>query len=377
MTTSFIERLLPDFYRCAEQPGNWQLVLDQVRDELQVGSVVVQKFRVDGNRLQQQWVLRDSHSMEHAESHDCLVNNEENPRLQLDESRLPLQDVAVIQGDQGFGRMRQAEFRALDERLALLGLARPIILGIRYSNDSSLSMLLHPRCDGSQTVDNRHGQFLQQLAPHLKQSVSLYEKLSQLQQTNDTLSQCLDRCNAGVAVLGASGEVRWLNGSAREVLQRSRHLSLANGRLRCADPDDANRLAELVAAAASGESAGERFVGAVGPGWDRPVQLLAVPVLAASGPCVALYLSDDALRSELSPEEVVQLYGLTPAEARLAIALCEGATVNEYAEGRGVAVGTVRIQLKSIFSKLGLNRQPELVRLIGSSITTRTRSFSS
>lgn len=66
------------------------------------------------------------------------------------------------------------------------------------------------------------------------------------------------------------------------------------------------------------------------------------------------------------------LFGLTPAEARLAIALCDGASLNDYALNQGITVGTTRIQLKSVFSKLGINRQPELVRLIGSSIAAKT-----
>jgi DNA-binding CsgD family transcriptional regulator len=68
----------------------------------------------------------------------------------------------------------------------------------------------------------------------------------------------------------------------------------------------------------------------------------------------------------------VKLFGLTPAEARLAIGLCDGESVNDYAARQGISTGTARIQLKSTFSKLGVNRQPDLVRLIGSSVATRT-----
>lgn len=57
-----------------------------------------------------------------------------------------------------------------------------------------------------------------------------------------------------------------------------------------------------------------------------------------------------------------QTLGLTPAEARLAARLRFGLSLKEAAEELGISVNTVRNQLKSIFDKLGVNRQADLVR---------------
>lgn len=373
MASRFLEQFLPDFYHCAEQPARWSDVLDKVRDEMDVGSVVIQKFRLNGNRLQQEWVLRDSLSLEHAESHDTLVNNEDNPRLELDDRRLALQDVEIFRTDVIPRGERVSAFRDLEQRLAMLGLASPIILGIKYADDCRLSMLLHPRLGHQDRIGERHGVFLQQLAPHLKQTVSLFEKLGDLQQANATLGQSMDQLSAGVVILNAAGEVQWLNDSANALLGRTRHLSLAGRQLRCATADDARVLAEVIASGHPVRSSEGHVVGTLGNSWEQPVQVLALPVQGPRLQCVALYLCEHGMQVELSAEDVVRLYGLTPAEARLAIALCEGMTLNEYAEAHGKSVGTVRIQLKSIFSKLGISRQPELVRIIGNAITTRTR----
>ena len=54
--------------------------------------------------------------------------------------------------------------------------------------------------------------------------------------------------------------------------------------------------------------------------------------------------------------------GLSRAEARLASRLQEGLSLKESAEELGVTVNTARNQLKSIFEKLGINRQSDLVR---------------
>jgi DNA-binding CsgD family transcriptional regulator len=57
-------------------------------------------------------------------------------------------------------------------------------------------------------------------------------------------------------------------------------------------------------------------------------------------------------------------YGLTPAEARLAALLAADYSLEEAAEELGLAVGTVRTRLKSIFCKTDTHRQASLVRLL-------------
>ena len=56
--------------------------------------------------------------------------------------------------------------------------------------------------------------------------------------------------------------------------------------------------------------------------------------------------------------------GLTVAEARLAAALAQGMSLKDYAAAAGIAEGTARVQLKSVFARTGTHRQAELVALI-------------
>jgi DNA-binding CsgD family transcriptional regulator len=74
---------------------------------------------------------------------------------------------------------------------------------------------------------------------------------------------------------------------------------------------------------------------------------------------------------EIASTQVIQgLYDLTPAEARIARGIASGKTVNDLASEAGLAAGTVRQQLKSVFSKTGVSRQAELVgMLVGSALS--------
>ena len=58
------------------------------------------------------------------------------------------------------------------------------------------------------------------------------------------------------------------------------------------------------------------------------------------------------------------LFNFTDAEARLASALVSGVTVDQYAENRGVKIGTIRTQLSQVLGKSGANRQADLVRRV-------------
>jgi CheY-like chemotaxis protein/DNA-binding CsgD family transcriptional regulator len=58
------------------------------------------------------------------------------------------------------------------------------------------------------------------------------------------------------------------------------------------------------------------------------------------------------------------LFDLTPAERLLATEIGAGANLADVAKSRGVTLSTVRCQLKSVFGKMGVTRQSDLVRAL-------------
>lgn len=67
-------------------------------------------------------------------------------------------------------------------------------------------------------------------------------------------------------------------------------------------------------------------------------------------------------------------FGLTTAEARLASAIGNGASLDIAADALGISYETARCQLKAIFSKTDTHRQGELVSLISRLIPLRPNS---
>ena len=73
----------------------------------------------------------------------------------------------------------------------------------------------------------------------------------------------------------------------------------------------------------------------------------------------------DPDRSCRLPEDLLgDLYGLTPAEAHLAMSLCNGERLEDVAFAKGVTIHTMRSHLQQIFGKMEVARQSDLIRII-------------
>ena len=77
-----------------------------------------------------------------------------------------------------------------------------------------------------------------------------------------------------------------------------------------------------------------------------------------------LVLADPDSRPRPAAETLQAVFGLTPAEARLADGLVSGGDLNSEAERLKLSRETVRNQLKSIFAKTGTHRQSDLVAML-------------
>jgi DNA-binding CsgD family transcriptional regulator len=84
----------------------------------------------------------------------------------------------------------------------------------------------------------------------------------------------------------------------------------------------------------------------------------------ADSPGVLCLVAPLDRRRVATARQLMDLFGLSGAEVRLARALCIGESVEEYALDQGLRLPTVRTQLRSVFSKTGTERQTALVRLI-------------
>jgi len=85
-------------------------------------------------------------------------------------------------------------------------------------------------------------------------------------------------------------------------------------------------------------------------------------------PSVAVFVRDAEGKADPQVRLAQQLFQLTQAETALAIQLANGLSLEEAAEALNIRRNTARAHLRSIFSKTGVRRQTELVRIFLNSV---------
>lgn len=216
--------------------------------------------------------------------------------------------------------------------------------------------------------------WLERLRPHLRRAVQLRSNLERTLAHGRALEDTLDGLALGVVLIGEEGEVLRANAAAQRITRRNDGLAIARGRLRAAS-DTANRaLGKAINDAIETTKRAGLAPGATcsvpRPSGERPYSVLVTPgsgldsdSLYRNASAVVLIGDPDA-RLEAPEQVLARLYGLTPSEARLAMAVASGESLESYAAAREIAISTARQQLKQVFAKTGAHRQADLVRLL-------------
>jgi DNA-binding CsgD family transcriptional regulator len=178
----------------------------------------------------------------------------------------------------------------------------------------------------------------------------------------------LESLSAAAFALDPWDTVRDLTGPAAMLLESADWIALGRGKLMLADATANARLAaalQLTRSAPAAASAPRINRVLVRDAEGRLCASLEVAPFPRSRGSLGLASSLVILRTpKLAPDAVELLqvtFGLTPAEARIAVDLAAGASAPLIAQMRGATPETVRGQLKSIFRKLDVSSQSELI----------------
>lgn len=146
-----------------------------------------------------------------------------------------------------------------------------------------------------------------------------------------------------------------------------RFLDLAEGSLRFGDAASAARFSALLRAAAPFSGGPARAVVRDRDGARHGIRMVALRGLARfafTGASALLLFEAPRLSGEAALATLRAAFGLTPAEARLAVALSGGASLKAAAREVGIAYATARSYLNVIFLKTDTHRQGELAALL-------------
>lgn len=162
------------------------------------------------------------------------------------------------------------------------------------------------------------------------------------------------------------GQVRWMNREAARMLQGNIGLVMSTtGSVTPAVSGERRRF-QLALAGVARTGTEESFSLETDDADDRLLLTLTRNPAPSSGapPSLTLIAVAKSRRPCVDANRLKGLFGLSEKEAQLACLLAIGISLTDAAEEIGLKESSARTYLKTIFAKMGVTRQPELVKVI-------------
>lgn len=260
-----------------------------------------------------------------------------------------------------------------------------IPLGLRYvagnkvfeDENVMISLALH-QAVGESPVTREHTNRTDEVVPHLQRAIRLSISTFLFSVQALVGVEIVNRLRYPVFLLSDESRIIHMNPAAVEatespagVLRVRNHQKLVS-----ADPQSTRvlenavlRCAQVASSPAAQPSGGETIVVSLSRGeGERAVKGFVTPlqpqaVMGVFGPRqVIMAAFSDPTKSAL-PEAsfLMAAYGLSPAEARVALLVAQGRMMKEVADELGVKSTTARTQLESVYRKTSTSKQSELV----------------
>lgn len=364
MTDDQVNELLDGIYAAAVEPSNWSATLERFADSIGGSGVWLSRLNVadgTGSGL----ITRIDPAMpqiylDHFAARNPFANARDpnrylrdyQPDVRLQDHWLPREELLKTEFYNDFLRPQDIHSTLLVQ-LTVAG-RETIVININ-------------RTHAAGGFRDDHIAFARRLRPHFARAFDLSNRFAGIDAREAEMHRLLDTVSDAVFVVAAGGRINYANAAAEQLDSRGLGLRVARGRLDANDAIVAQRLDQLICAATA--PAGCPRTGGTLPLGRTGASLTVSPIGAgisdvfAGGPRAIIVLSTPTAACH-PIDGLKALYGLTNAEARVAMAIAGGSSPREIAETLGLSFHTVRNQLQRIYGKTETGRQSELVLLL-------------
>jgi DNA-binding CsgD family transcriptional regulator/PAS domain-containing protein len=230
--------------------------------------------------------------------------------------------------------------------------------------------VMKPR--GRAVFDESHTDLLDYLLPHIRRAVQISRLLENAASERALAWEVLDRLTIGFFVVDVRGRIKQANRAGERMLGDG--LRVGRDGLAAELPGVTRALQDCLASARSpvSEAGGVPSAVALPRRNGPPLSAVALPArgegtaagLGVGRGDVLLVVTDPSARIEPKAAVLTRVYGLTAAEARVALLLGRGLAPKEVANELGITWNTVRFQLRQVYAKTHTSGQSALVRLL-------------
>ncbi|WP_198023428.1 helix-turn-helix transcriptional regulator [Ensifer sp. WSM1721] len=219
---------------------------------------------------------------------------------------------------------------------------------------------------------------MRMLVPHLVTALNVAHRLAAADLRTTGAGDALDRLDTGVILVDVAARILFANRTAEAIFASNDGLRIDRDSV-CACSHGATRiLRRLIASCAdltifNGGPGGRMEVPRadgrhalrvmVAPFRADEAQI-GTPWLGTVRPAAILMVTGPEREQRLRKDNLRRRFGLTPAEADVALEIARGDGRDASAARLAISATTVRAHLSRIFEKTGVRRQAELVRLL-------------
>lgn len=350
-----LEAVIAVLRRAALGDASWETAMTAVSDAC--GGTSCNLVGVEDGLLQFFW----SNNLDPAMLEDlgaAMNDNVQNPRLRVS-GRAPV--MQLVEGiDYGSDQLTR-RFPVYGEVCRRYDLGNGVLANLEATDTGMVGVaILRGRRQGHGSTDDRKA--VTALIPHLIEAVKIRRMIED--QGSLIALNALETASIAAFLCDRWGRVQRLTPLAAELVGTGGPLVLKGAQLSCRD-DAQNRALAGAVARSAGDPAAPQSVLVVGsPQSDKRLvlEVAALPLMGdALGFTPRILITARRKRVPASNALISAILNLTPAEAEVARRLACGDDRQIIARRRGVTVETVRSQLKTIFIKVGVSREAELI----------------
>jgi DNA-binding CsgD family transcriptional regulator len=351
-------RVVSQIYASSISPQNWAVALADISSMLDATGSAIYIGRGPSRSVMSATVPSEARKsyIEHFYTMDYVLDAVE---------RGP---TGLVHGGQKLVALRtRSEFEA--DFMCPFGMDDGLFMRLTVGTTPATVLVAAPkRSDPFDTAERV--KFMGALIPHLEQALRTQNHLLELGgYSAGDITGVIDVIRHGIVIVRTSGVVH-LNSAAQRILTSGDGLCIRSGSLEATHTSTNTELQGSIAGACTAPQNGSR--GGVSfacgrPSGKRPYVVHVLPLANAEDPSAAR-----ALVMIIDPEQDVEppkmlmrrLFGLTNAEAEVALRVVRGDGLKPISEDLALSTTTIKTHLHHIFDKTDTHRQAELVRLL-------------
>jgi DNA-binding CsgD family transcriptional regulator len=261
-------------------------------------------------------------------------------------------------------------------------LARLLCVVVDQSETNSVLSIL--RAERDAPFESHDLRLVRALTPHVRRALQIHRRVQAANQERNVAVEALDALPCALFLVDATAKVLLANSRGSQMLAARDGVTTDAGRLAAESLADTKRVRDACGVVAAARASSTRHPGSAFTLGHRasgrlPLQVLVTPPtspaplgLTDDRVAALVFVSDPADPQRPNEQMLREFYGLTPAEADVAIRLTIGRRIEQIAVERGSAVETVRRQSKQILAKTGTRHRAELVHLLSTTLSSLT-----